>query len=104
MTLHCGGVAREETFKAQKQEKRMRRKKGRKRRDLIRGMATVSKFKAKASSNASFSCFGPSGFRPAGNIATQNVPAIAGNVFIRLRLQAPSTFGQHVIMKLNKWL
>ena len=104
MTLHCGGVAREEAFKSSKAREKDEKEEGEKNERSDKGGATVSKFKAKASSNASFSCFGPSGFRPAGNIATQNVPAIAGNVFIRLRLQAPSTFGQHVIMNLNKWL
>ena len=99
MTLHCGGVAREEAFKSSKaREKDEEVEVEEDRSDMIR--ATVSEFKAKSSSNANFSCFGPSGFRPAGNT---NVPAIAGNVFIGLRLQAPSTFGQHVIMKLDKW-
>ena len=100
MTLHCGGVAREEAFKSSKAREKDEKEEGEKNERSDKGGATVSKFKAKASSNASFSCFGPSGFRAAGNT---NVPAIAGNVLIGLGLQAPSTFGQHVIMKLDKW-
>ena len=70
MTLHCGGVAREEAFKSSKaREKDEEEEEGEKERSDNR--ATVSEFKAKTSSNASFSCFGPSGFRAAGNT---NVP------------------------------
>ena len=63
MTLHCGEVAREEVFKSSK----AREKDEEEEKERSDNMATVSEFKAKASSNASFSCFGPSGFRPAGS-------------------------------------
>ena len=69
---------------------------------MISSRATASEIKAKPASVVLD--LPASGLRAtiAGNwllAGNTNVPAIAGNVLIWLRLQA-----QHVIMKLNKWL